>query len=386
MTSDSIGIGVIGCGLMGIGLTKQLLARDPRLRVVAIYDPDERSVKRATEEFHPAPRVHADYRELVRSSDIDWVMVSSWNCYHAEQVVAAFEAGKHVFCQKPLATTLPDCRRMYESWKKSGRMFNIGFTLRYSPHYRKIKKLIDDGAIGYIISMEFNENIGMGLGGFIHGNWRRLRKYAGTHLLEKCCHDIDLANWMVGSRAARVASFGGLNFYLPKNEYHMERIGRDSKGRLAYRATTGAGLVNLNPFTADKDIVDNQVVILEYENEVRAMFHTNCNAAITERRMYILGSEGAIRADAVTRKIEVCRMGFGTKIEDASVEVRGGHSGGDEVLTAELADSMLNHTPPSVGLREGVESAVTCFAADDAMDTRQVVEMSPYWHKSGLDD
>jgi len=87
----------------------------------------------------------------------------------------------------------------------TGRLFNIGLTLRYSPHYRKIKQLLESGAVGDIISMEFNETLDFNHGGYIMGNWRRLREYAGTHLLEKCCHDIDLVNWMVGSRARHVS-------------------------------------------------------------------------------------------------------------------------------------------------------------------------------------
>jgi predicted dehydrogenase len=380
---EKVGIGLIGAGLMGYGVSKSLLELNDRLHVCAVFDPDQRSIDKVLKGYDSPPRIYNDYRDLVRADDVDWVMISSWNCFHREHTIAAFEAGKHVFCQKPLAITLEDCRAMYESWQKSGKMFNIGFTLRYSPHYRKIKELIDGGAVGKIVSLEFNEAVAFNHGGFIMGNWRRLRKYAGTHLLEKCCHDIDLVNWMVGSRSKRVASFGGLDFYKPENEYHMTRLRRDKFGKQAYMGTVGAGLVNLNPFTSDKDIVDNQVGIIEYENGARATFHTNCNAAIRERRMYILGTEGAIRGDVLTGKIETAKIGYGEKITDVSTEAKGGHGDGDPVLAAELADSMANGTPPAVGLREGVESAVTCFAMDDAMDTGKVVDVGPYWEKAG---
>ena len=108
-----------------------------------------------------------------------------------------------MFCQKPLATTLADCLAMREAWQASGRMFIIGFSLRYAPHYRKIKELLDQGAVGRIVSMEFNETLDFNHGGYIMGDWRRLQRYSGTHLLEKCCHDIDLVNWIMGSLAAR---------------------------------------------------------------------------------------------------------------------------------------------------------------------------------------
>ncbi|MFH0879184.1 MAG: Gfo/Idh/MocA family oxidoreductase, partial [Lentisphaerota bacterium] len=284
---------------------------------------------------------------------------------------------KHVFCQKPLAITPVDCVKMRQAWKKSGRLFNIGFSLRYTPHYRAIHKLIADGTIGQIVSMEFNEVLGFNHGGYIMGDWRRLTKYAGTHLLEKCCHDIDLTNWMVGARAKRVASFGGLNFFVPKNQKHVRRLGTDSNGRKAYH--TWGGLVGKNPFTADKDIIDNQVAIIEYENGVQATFHTNCNSGITERRMYINGTEGTIRADIVAESIEVARIGFNEKPRKVKASTKGSHGGGDDVLARELCGSMLTGHVPAVGLDEGLAAAFTCFGIDEAMNKGVVVEMEKYW-------
>ena len=376
---ESIDIGVIGCGAMGRGIFRRLIKLDPRLRVVALYDPDSRSIERSMSELDASVTVCSDYREIMAMPNVQWVMIASWNCYHCEQTVAAFEAGKHVFCQKPLALNLDECNQMLRAWKKSGKMFNIGFTLRYSPHYRRIKELISGGRIGQVISMEFNETLGFNHGGFIMGDWRRLRKYAGTHLLEKCCHDIDLVNWMVESRPSRVASFGGLDFFVPENADRIEAVGPGPGGEPAYRAWTR--LVNLHPFEADKDIIDNQVAIIEYENGARATFHTNCNAGIPERRMYILGTEGAIRADVLQGTIQLKRIGFDTEIEDASTEAKGMHGGGDDVLARELAETMLNNVAPSVGLVEGLESSVACFAIDEAMDTGTVVDVRSYWDK-----
>jgi len=376
---DTIGIGVIGYGGMGRNNVRDVTTCDPRLKVLAIQDPDERSRTKAREDFPEAVVLDGDFRAVLEVPGVQWVMIASWNCAHCEQTVAAFEAGKHVFCQKPLALNVDECLRMLAAWKRSGRLFNIGFTLRYSPHYRRIRELLADGRIGRIVSMEFNETLDFNHGGYIMGDWRRLRRYAGTHLLEKCCHDIDLVNWMVESRAARVAAFGGVNFFTPENVGYRERLGTDAKGKLAYGSW--GGLVDLDPFTSDKDIVDNQVAIVEYANGVRATFHTNCNAGIPERRMYILGTEGAIRADVLTGKIELKRIGFGTSIEDVSTTSSGGHGGGDQILGRELADTMLEGRPPSAGLIDGLNAAVTCFGIDEAMDRGTVVDMGPVWKR-----
>ncbi len=377
-----VNIGVIGCGQMGMEIVRRLVKSNPRLNIAALFDPNKRSVERATSELKSTPIVCSSYQEIMKMPNVQWVMIASWNNFHCEQTVAAFKAGKHVFCQKPLALNMNEIIQMYDAWKQSGKMFNLGFTLRYSPHYRKIKQLISEGRIGNVISMEFNETLEFNHGGYIMGDWRRLKKNAGTHLLEKTSHDIDLANWMVESIPKRVASFGGLNFFKPENDFHIKRLGSNENGKDAYSAM--GGLVNLNPFHAEKDIVDNQVAILEYQNGVRATFHTNINSAIPERRMYIIGTEGAIRADVLTGEIHIKRIGFDTQMEDMSTGAKGIHGDGDEVLVKELSESMLNQTPPSVGLIEGLTSAVTCFAIDDAMDKGIVVDMDPYWDKVGV--
>ncbi len=376
---ESMGIGVIGCGSMGRAVVNGVIQCDERLKVVALHDPDERSIRAAQQMVGGSPVVCSSYEDLVSLPEVDWVMIASWNCHHSEQTVAAFEAGKHVFCQKPLALSLEECLAMKRAWEKSGKLFNLGFNLRYSPHYRKLKQLVSEGRIGRILSMEFNETLDFNHGGYIMGDWRRLRKNAGTHLLEKCSHDIDLANWIIGSRAQRVASFGGLDFFVPENAGRIDEL-RPAEGEAeAYR--TWDGLVALHPFTSDKDIIDNQVALLEYENGTRATFHTNCNAGIPERRMYILGAEGAIRSDVLTGTIEVKRIGFDTQVEDESTTAKGGHGGGDSLLASELVDTMLNQVPPAVGLMEGLASAVTCFAIDEAMDSGKVVDLGPYWEK-----
>lgn len=375
----TVGIGLIGCGGMGRLVARNVLAQNPRLQIRGLYDPDKRSLKASRTTFGDHVPVYADYRALCAASDIDWVMIASWNCFHKEQTLAAFESGKHVFCQKPLATTPADCLAMRRAWKKSGCLFNIGFSLRYTPHYRAIHKLIADGVIGDIVSLEFNEVLAFNHGGYIMGDWRRLTQHAGTHLLEKCCHDIDLANWMVNARAKRVASFGGLDFFVPENQRHMRRLGTDDEGRRAYR--TWGGLVNRNPFNADKDIVDNQVAIIEYDNGVRATFHTNCNSGIPERRLYVNGSEGAIRADFVDGVIEVARIGFGQKARRVRARATGSHGGGDDALARKLAGSMLGGRVPEVGLEEGLASAFTCFGIDEAMNRGRVVEMDKYWKR-----
>lgn len=389
---ETIGIGIIGCGGRINQVARRTCRQDERLRIVGVHDFNEKSIESAKQYFSDKEEyAHAEQDfhvydtvgELVADPEIDWVMIGSWNAAHCEHVLAAFDAGKHVFCEKPLATTVEDCLAMRDAWKASGKQFVIGFTLRYSPHYRKIKELLDEGIVGKIISMEFNETLDFNHGAWIHDDWRSETKYAGTHLLEKCCHDVDLVNWMIGSRASKAASFGGLDFFIPENVHHMGRLGKDKEGREAYKAMGSTkNSPNTDAFTRQpKDIVDNQVAIIEYENRVRAAFHTNCNAGIPERRMYILGSEGAIRADVLTGVIQSKRIGFDTELIEHESGAGGGHGGGDEVLAVELKDCMLNGGVPAAGLEDGLISAMTCFGIDQANTTGRVVDMKEFWDR-----
>ena len=372
---------------MGRYVAGLLKSQSPEVAYTALYDPDPGALAAGSKllDFSgtPSPSV-----EALLATDCDWVMIASLNCQHAAQTIAAFEAGKHVFCQKPLATSVNDCVQMRDAWLRSQREFVIGFTLRYSPHYRKIKQIIDEGQIGQIISLEFNETLHFNHGGFIHGDWRRHTEVAGSHVLEKCSHDIDIVNWLVGSQATRVASFGGTNFFTPENAALIDQLGVNQRGHQAYRFHRGKSRGE-NPFLADKDILDNQVVILEYANQVRATFHMNSNTAIPERRLYICGSKGTLRADVMTGVIEVQAIGHETERLNASTEVSGMHGGGDPVLAAELYEVMTQQGTAgetmSAGINEGLAAAITCFAIDEAATSGQVVSLTPYWQRVSLE-
>ena len=377
----SVGIGIIGCGVRARGIARQIIERCPQAKVVALCDPSEHSLALGLEQLNPQAKVCQTPEELATFSDVNWVMIGSINSMHASHAITALTAGKHVFCEKPLATTFEDCQRIQQAYQRHGKMFYVGFTMRHTPFYRKIRQLMDDGSIGYLVSMEFNETLDFNHGGHIHRNWRRHSRNTGSHMLEKCCHDLDLANWIVGALAQYVSSFGGVNFFLPHNARRIEDLGVDAKGRPAYMAWNWDRDTTTNPFlTRDKDVVDNQVVILEYGNGVRATFHTNCNAGIQERRMYLLGSEGAIRADVITGQIEVRRIGWETESEHFTIdEDYQAHAGGDRVMVDELLATMLHDAPPPVGLYEGVNAAVTAFAIEEARRTRQVVDLTSWW-------
>ncbi len=379
--TQRFGIGVIGFGNRVGGLVSQLLAGRPEIEFAAVCDPNPESIASARA-LAPSVQVCADPAELLKNPRVGWVLIGSPNQFHRDHAIAAMKSGHHVFCEKPLATNLADCLAIRDAVGQTGRSFFFGLVLRYAPLYTRIRALLDEDSIGEIISVEFNETLGFNHGGYIHQDWRRHRAAAGTHMLEKCCHDIDIVNWMVGSRAASVASFGGLRYFIPKNRSIADEIGPSPAGRRAFQDWPQS---NRDPFTLDKDIVDHQVAIIEYASGVRASFHTNCAAAMPERRLVLLGLRGAIRADLNTGTVEYQKIGWDEpRIVYRVSSTLADHAGADSQLVLALADWILRSEPPRTGIDHAIDSAVTCFGIDLALDERRVVELKPLWDRAGI--
>ena len=373
-------IGVIGCGARISQVIRNVRRFAPEVTLTGVCDPNPSSIARFREEQGSSSLPVSDSAEsLCRRDDVDWVFIGSWNCFHAEQAIIALKHGKHVFCEKPVALTLDEAVRMHEAWVASGRQFALGLVLRYSPLYRLARRMIDEDKLGNLLSFEFNETLAFNHGGYIHGNWRRFSANAGSHLLEKCCHDIDLALWFAGDVPVRVASFGGNTFFVPGNVQRQSEVGPGPKGETAFQAWRDAD--GANPFTAEKDIVDHQVGILEFGSGIRASFHTHCMSGLPERRFYMVGSKGALRLDAYTGKVEYAEVGWNKPVCVHTPIAGDGHAGSDEPMARELAMCMAEGTLPAAGLIEGMKSLLVVEAMDRSMQEGRVVDLSEGWSR-----
>lgn len=375
MKDKKIQVAVLGCGNRGYYVVANLLKdSEQKVNIVSVFDPDPNEVERALNHWQMPDAIRSQsMEEAINAPGVQWVMIFSPNVYHKEQILAAFAAGKHVFTEKPLATSIGDCQEIYQAWRKTSLLFATGFVLRYAPIYRKAKELLDSGKFGRILTIEANENIRPDHGGYIMCNWRRLSKFSGPHILEKCCHDLDLINWFCGSLPSKVASFGGREFFKPENRNLEEKYGVKTFKRWRDPKSTET------PFTNDTDMMDNQITIAEYRNRIRVTFTaTMCNT-IPERRMLFHCTEGVIELELYAGKLR-CR-----KLGDEAItlyDIEGdGHGGGDSYIMKELFDCMTNGTLPKCGGSEGLESAVYALALDKAACTNQVIDLEPVWEK-----
>ena len=145
-------IGIIGCG--GIANNKHMPALSKlsdKCEMIAFCDEQvERAQKAAAEYGVPGAKVYSDYHELLANPEVEVVHVLTPNVAHAPITVAAFEAGKHVMCEKPMAHTSADAKAMLDAWKKSGKKFTIGYQNRFRPEIQMLHKSCEQGELGEI--------------------------------------------------------------------------------------------------------------------------------------------------------------------------------------------------------------------------------------------
>ncbi len=371
-----IKIAVVACGNRSRKVVGQLLKDSERqVEVAAIYDPDRSEMKFVKETWGTPEAVEcSDAMEAINYPGVEWVMVFSPNSMHRDHILAAFRAGRHVFSEKPIGTGIEQCVEIYEAYKASNRLFATGFVLRYSPVYRRAKELLDSGRLGKIVSICAEENVAPYHGGYIMCNWRRHTAVSGPHILEKCCHDLDLINWFCGSHASRVASFGGLNFFTPENEVLREKYGRETftKWRDPHAVES--------PFTSDKDLMDNQVAIFEYRNHIRVQFQATMSNAMPSRRMYFSCTEGTMMIELYDRILKYRLLGSEEE-ETILFKQSDGHGGGDNFIMKELFHSMTTGEEPGCSGSEGLESAILALGIDRAARTGAVVDLEPVWRR-----
>lgn len=148
---ETIRVGIIGCGGIACGKHMPALSKDKRAQIVAFCDILPEKAQKAAMEFGTRDKsVYTDYRALLEDKTIDAVHICTPNRSHAEITVAALEAGKHVLCEKPMAKTAQDARRMLDAAKKSGKKLSIGYQNRCTPEVWTMKRAADAGEFGEI--------------------------------------------------------------------------------------------------------------------------------------------------------------------------------------------------------------------------------------------
>jgi predicted dehydrogenase len=188
-------IGFIGVGGIAVGRHIPAFSKlSNEAELTAVSDVNLERAKEVAIEFG-IPNVYGDYHELL--PEVDAVVICTPNKFHAEITVAALNAGKHVFCEKPMAMSVEECSQMIEASKRSGKVLNIGFHYRYMKESKAAKTVIDAGEIGQPLVVRVQALRRRKVPGW--GVFTNKALQGGGSLIDYGCHLIDLATWLIGS-------------------------------------------------------------------------------------------------------------------------------------------------------------------------------------------
>jgi predicted dehydrogenase len=208
MTDAPLRIGIVGLGAWGTRAHLPAFASLPGVEVVAVVDPDEAAARGAAR-AHDVGRVETDAMRLFGDpGGLDAVVIATPDDTHRDLVIAAFEAGLHVLCEKPLAYSVDQAEQMLAAAERAGRVAKIGFLFRHSPVVTRMHELVAQGLIG---DVQLFEHIGVNAQFVDPGrplHWKMQRRHApGGVYVEYGSHTIDLALWF-GGPITRVVAHG----------------------------------------------------------------------------------------------------------------------------------------------------------------------------------
>lgn len=230
-TGTKVKLGVIGVGSRGSYLIQNIQSvkdKNP-FEIVAICDNYEPNFQKATQLTEGKAKAFYDHRKLLELKELDAVIIATPLHQHAHITIDALDAGIHVFCEKAMARTLEDTRKMAEAHYRSGKILHIGHQRLYDPKYLKGMQMIHDGKIGSITQMraywhrnndwrrkvpadhpELERQI----------NWRLYNEYSCGLMTELASHQIQVANWAKQSTPVSVRGVGSINYWKDGREVY----------------------------------------------------------------------------------------------------------------------------------------------------------------------
>jgi len=391
--SKVLTIAVLGFGGRAEGVVNIAMEFPESFKIVAVADILLDRCKRAKEvcgnDIVVFDSADAFYKSEMK---VDGIWVISTEKTHPDIAVPALERDIPLICEKPLATTVEGARRICDAWSAHPVPMVIPHSLRYLPHYRKAREIIDSGILGRVLHIHASEQISP-----YHtvGYYRRgpgMYRSNTTFLLAKSSHDIDIINWMMsGVKAKSVACFGGSDYFkhrdgIPKrcSEDCLELLtcpysgdrnlsGEKSSAVMVDDDTIALGDNSLCAWNSGAEQIDHQTMIIQYEDGTTVDFTLKCFGD-DARPLQITGSLGTLYVEWG----KVCLVTYHPQKEEIIMtpSLGGSHGGGDASLLLDWADAVCNGTTPhSASVYESAEAVFVCVAADKAMLDHSIIEL-----------
>lgn len=425
MSGKIVRIAIAGVGSRGknaYGL--ELLNMKDRAKVVAVADIDPERLALAGD-AHGVPdemRFPSAEAMLAMPKLADAMLVCTQDRQHVPHAVAALKKGYDVMMEKPISPKLEDLQEITKVARENGRRVVVCHVLRYTPFFQTIKKTIDSGVLGEVVSIQALENVRYWhqAHSFVRGNWRR-EEDTSPMILAKCCHDLDYLVWLCGKKCERVSSYGSLMYFKESNApegaalrctqgckakdncpYDAEKIYLTNKdtGILCGNVEWPVDVLAENPteekvrhaietgpygrcvFHCDNDVVDHQIVNMQMEGGASLSLTMSAFTSIGGRTIKVMGTLGDLWGDMHENRIRIGIFGKEPQIIDLGREEKdfAGHGGGDRLLMEQFVDLLQGKEPDGTvtTLETSVESHLVALAAEKSrLENGESIEIAP---------
>ncbi|WEK03625.1 MAG: Gfo/Idh/MocA family oxidoreductase [Candidatus Devosia phytovorans] len=372
-------------GIIGLGHRLGYLARvfslaRPDFEIVGYVDPAPAGLPYTQQHGVFVGQSYDSLDALIDNGQLDLLMVGSPNHFHLEHIRIGLDRGLKIFTEKPVVTSVEDTMAIAELIAQYGSdNLMVGLVLRYAPLYVDLRQAQAEGLLGDITSIEASEHIPPYHGAFFMRDWRRYERYSGSFMLEKCCHDLDLYNGVMGCRPQFVSSFGGRRTFVPANA--PQNLGINDME--VYHRKPSGWQGSDKVFDSDGDIIDFQTAMVQYENGAALTFHTNLNVPDDFRHFAVMGAQGMAEGDFVRNYLKVTDSRTAEKQVDKIYQASdlSAHYGADEQMAEDILKHLLEGEPLPVSVIDALEAGLLALTMDQAMRTRSVVDMTPIWQQ-----
>jgi predicted dehydrogenase len=233
-----LNIAILGCGAIAQKRHAPVISNFPGVRLYGVYDPDEKRARDLADRYGARPFTALE--SLLGDSALDAVSICAPERFHRDLSERSFAAGKHVLLEKPMAMDAAEAGRIISAWKNSGKQFIMAFSQRCYPEHRLTKKLLDEGAVGKILSFRtILANPGVEytvVKQDLHDFYDRNLKNIGGVMLNVGCHRIDLMRWLFDTDFEAVLAFTPA---LDKRFANGELINREDSAMIIARMKNG---------------------------------------------------------------------------------------------------------------------------------------------------
>jgi len=423
-------VAIIGCGSRGQNVYgKYMFASADKFKIVALCDTNERMLDLSRERFSVAKEnCFLDGAEFFLKKRADVIVIATQDRDHVSMCVKALSLGYDVLLEKPISPVESELYELLDAQKKYGGKVVVCHVLRYAPAFLKMKQVIDEGAIGKIISIDWTEQVAYWhqAHSFVRGNWNN-DQVTSPMIMQKCCHDLDLLQYYADAKCESVYSIGDLSFFNRENQpegaadrcedckyinrcpYSAERvyvqqfvnIGRvtgwpfdvvdlsrpitEESLRKAYQSGPYGRCV----FACDNNVVDNQNVLMKFENGVKANLTMTGFTGYAGRKAVIHGTLGEIELDENRDLLKVSVYGEEKDVYDVrkseAYSIREiinstskddfGHGGGDELLVRDFYLALEGGADAQTTIEKSVESHLMALAAEKSRKCGETVKV-----------